>query len=150
MIAYRDLYDGISETAGLSFFSVKAQEYDIKINGIRIDKEKQSLQEKLKTENGEVFGNKLYEYIYAPILESKHKLLDAVTLGNISAKAAEDELKTKLIPMPDKEYDVCIQSDRADVKNDFLGIEHYCSHNADQSIHHITVNGDIIQINEIL
>ena len=76
------------------------QKYDLELNSISVVLEKKSLQAKLTEENGQIFGNKLYEYIYEPFLESKHKLLDAVILGNISKEKAEESLKTKLVPMP--------------------------------------------------
>jgi len=140
--AWRDIYNWLSETTGL--FEGKTQEYDLTLNTIKISTQRSSLQEKLKAEHGEEFGNKLYEYIHNPFLEAKHKALDAVTLGVLSQEEAESALKTKLVSMPDRGYDVCLQDEGK------AATEYYCSHKAYESIHHIAVSGNIIEVMEIL
>ena len=144
--AWKDASEWLSNNTGMAFFATKAQEYEVKLNTISIVMEKQSLQEGLKTENGEEFAGKVFEYIYEPFLKIKHDLLDAVTLKNITKEEAEEALKIKLFSIPSGGYDVCIQEDTT-IKE---ATEYYCSHKSDESVHHISVNGNIIEINEVL
>jgi len=145
--AWKDVAEWLADNTEVEFFSSKAQEYDLTLNAIKISTQRSSLQEKLKAENGEEFGNKLYEYIHNPFLEAKLKLLDAVTLGMLSQKEAEAALKTRLAAIPERGYDICLKDDTAGPNTETT---YYCSYQADQSVHRLSVSGGGLEVNEIL
>jgi hypothetical protein len=83
-----------------------SKKYEMKINNIKLGLEKAALKTKLD-EKGE-FGQKLYEYIYEPILEEKYALLNKVLQGSITEEEAE-LLKAKHIRVKsdDASYEHC-------------------------------------------
>ena len=75
-IAYKDLYNIF---AGSPFqqiydFASNAKLYEVRIKTISLEIEKAHVKQKLEAK--EEFGNKLYKYIYVPMLEEKYGLLE--------------------------------------------------------------------------
>ena len=109
--------------------------------------ESQVLQKTLIEKNG-AFGAKLYEHIYKPLMESKHKLLDEVIFAKTTKEEAENTLKDKLVSMPGLDrgqgYDVC----RLDNSGD--SVSYFCSDEANKAVDHVSVSGSGVTVLEVL
>jgi hypothetical protein len=110
-MAYRDLTQTLSESPlqQLYDFASTARGYEFQLNNITLAAEKKALKSKVVEEKGE-FGQKLYDYIYEPLLEEKYRLLNQVLQGVIS-KDETETLKAKYIKISSGEqsYEHCME-----------------------------------------
>jgi preprotein translocase subunit SecA len=139
--AYQDLAQAFAASSlqHVYDFKTKAQEYQLQLNNLMLTIEKSSVQKQLQAQ-GE-FGQKLYDYIYAPALDEKYDLLNRVAQGEVTAEEAENlkakEFELSFIDQPNKH---CRQFHSA---NDNIPGEHYyCFNQDEQTIEHIVVSGD--------
>jgi hypothetical protein len=166
-MAYRDLTQALSEfpLQQLYNFTTIAQGYELELNNIALTREKEVLKSKLVEEKGE-FGQKLYDYIYEPLLEEKYTLLNQVLQGIITQKEAE-ALKAKhiTITLENQSYEHCMEikdiinnNDNSSSINssasknmetsinsgkDTENREHYYCYNYEQKLlDHIMISGD--------
>jgi len=157
-IAYRDLAKTLSTSSlqQLYDFASTTKGYDDELNNIALAAEKEALKAKLVQEKGE-FGQKLYEYIYEPILEEKYVLLNKVLQGSITEEEAE-ALKAKHIRVKsdNASYEHCMEirdiGNGKSINNVESNIaEHYyCYSDEKEVLDHIVVGSNNIQIIEHL
>ena len=152
-IAYKNLMQILSESPlqQLYDFATIAKGYEIEVNNITLAAEKTALKTKLD-EKGK-FSQKLYEYIYEPILEEKYNLLNQVLQGSITQEEAE-ALKAKHIKIESENtnYEHCIEiRDIGNSSNDESDIAHYYCYNEEKEmLDYIVVGNTNIQIIEHL
>jgi len=155
--AYKDLSQTLSYLP-LQYvydFVDASKKYEMQINNIKLGLEKAAIKTQLEAQ-GE-FGQKLYDYIYEPLLEEKYSLLNQVLQGVI-AKDETETLKAKHITITSDEqsYEHCMEikdvlNDNSSIskskiyidKNNNAGIEHYYCYNNEQRVFdHILISGD--------
>ena len=133
---YKNLFESLSNSP-LQYtydFISKAKEYEIKLNNIKLEQEKTYIKERLE-EKGE-FGQKLYEYIYSPIIKEKYKLQNKIVQGILTGDEANN-LKAKYIQIMD--YDYCMEV--ISLKEDKFD-HYYCYNEEQQILDHIMIIGE--------
>jgi uncharacterized protein YehS (DUF1456 family) len=138
-IAYQNLVEALSTTFLQNF-------YDF----IQKAKECEKTAFKVKLEEKGEFGQKLYEYIYAPVLEEKYVLLNLVVNGELTEEQAKS-LKAKhvKISLESQIYQHCTEI--RNVENDRDAEQYYCYNEEQQILDHIAITGDgVIEIMERL
>jgi hypothetical protein len=149
-IAYKDLYE-VFANSPLQYtydFASNAKQYEIKANTIKLEMEKAQIKQHLEAK-GE-FGDKLYDYIYSPMLEEKYSLLNKIISGELTEEQAAT-LKAKHISMTigEQHYEHCME-----VKNDVMVItteEYYCYNENQQILDHIILGqeGAVLTIEKL-
>lgn len=139
-IAYKDLYEALANST-LQYtydFSSNAKKCEIKANNIKLEMEKTQI--KLQLDAKGEFGNKLYEYIHAPMLEEKYDLLNKVISGElIEDQAAAMKAKHISMTIGEQHYEHCME-----VKNYVTIItteQYYCYNEEQQILDHIAITG---------
>jgi len=141
-VAYRDLFKLISESLlqHIYDFDDSVRSYDIRINNLMAFFEKAVIKAQLE-EKGE-FGQKLYEYIYAPSIEEKYVLANKILQGELTEIEAEG-LKAKHITLTlgEQSYEHCVESNNSGNSN--KDVEHYyCYNDGAEVLDHITIRND--------
>lgn len=149
-MAHKDLFEILAKSPmqQMHDFVTDSKQYELKINTINLEIEKTQIKQQLEAK-GE-FGNKLYAYIYAPMLEEKYSLLIKVT----------EALKAKHIALTvDKQYyQHCIENKsfnniEIDKKPDQTQeVYYYCYNEEQQILDQILIgeNGKYVEIIERL
>ncbi len=131
VIAYKDVSEFLTNSPLQQIYNFAASHkyYEIKINDINLEIEKAQARQQLEIK-GE-FANKLYDYIYIPLLEEKYLLLNKVTNGELTKEQTE-ALKVKHVPVTIEEqsYEHCIGI----VKLKEAKADHYYCYNEEQQI----------------
>ncbi len=140
-MAYKNLYEALSNSPlqHTYDFASNTKQYEVKANSIKLEIEKTQIKQQLEAK-GE-FGNKLYDYIYAPTLEEKYSLLNKVIGGELTEEQAA-ALKAKHVSMTigEQHYEHCIE-----VKNDVIIVtaeEYYCYNENQQILDHVLVGSN--------
>ena len=110
MVAYKEICQTLSTILPESVynFANKAADYKTSINHAKMEVEKANLENFIDHEND--FTAKLKKYIYTPLIEKKHELLDQVAQGKITQEQAENyETKHFVIELEYRSYDHCIE-----------------------------------------
>lgn len=125
-MAYQSLAQTLSTTTLQNFydFSSKAKESEKSAHKIKLE------------EKGE-FGQKLYEYIYFPMIEEKYNLQDRIAQGILTVEET-NELKAKHIKTLD--YDHCMEV--VALKEDDQQDHYYCYNEKQEILDHIVIIGE--------
>ena len=138
--AYKNLYHILSNSSLQSIydFAFTYKKYALKLINIQLEKEKTGFKQ-LSEAKGE-FGEKLYDYIYAPMLEAKYDLLNKIIQGDLTATGAEAlEAKHLQLTMANQSYDHCMEiRDLKEEKSD----HYYCYNEEQQILDHIIIIGN--------
>jgi hypothetical protein len=147
--AYKGLLEALGETplGWLYDFSSNAKSYQIKINNLNLSNEKKILENKLKEEKGEL-GEKLYKYIYKPLIEEKYELQDKILHGEITEEKA-NILKAKQISITteDKTYDYCMEIKNLS-KSENSKEHYYCYDEKQEALDHIEIFDNVFEVLE--
>lgn len=130
-IAYKDASEFLTNSPlqQIYDFAASSKYYKIKINAISLEIEKDQIKQHLEIK-GE-FGNKLYDYIYIPMLEEKYTLLNKIINGELTKEQAEaSKAQHVSITIENQYYQHCIEI----VKLKDNEIEHYYCYNEEQQI----------------
>jgi hypothetical protein len=164
-IAYKDLAESLSNSPlqWIYDFEGMAKGYEVKLNELKLVGEKKVALEELKSTYGE-FGEKLYVYIYEPLIEEKYDLLNKVLAGDLTEEGAQ-ALKSKQISLSTDglSYEHCVEiKEQGKYQHDYgrysestgdenhanedEGETHYYCYNAEQQVlDHINID----QLNEV-
>ncbi len=138
--AYKNSFQALSETPlqKLYDFASLSVKYSNSINNVKHNMETENIKKFLSTK-GE-FGQKLYDYIYAPVIKEKYDLLNKIAQSTLTEEQA-DTLRTKhlTIELEGRSYDHCIEKDVSYKTKDF-----YCYNDEMQVIDHIVIGADNI------
>lgn len=137
---YRNLYHFLSDSSLQSVYDFTStyKKYALKLNNLQLKKDKTYFKH-LSEAKGE-FGKKLYDYVYAPMIESKYDLLNKIIQDDLTAEAA-DALKARhlQLTMANQNYDHCMEI--VELKEE--DSEHYYCYNEEQQIlDHIVIIGE--------
>ena len=82
--------------------------YEVQINNIKLGLEKAAIKTQLEAQ--EEFGQKLYDYIYGPMIEERYSLLNKVVLGQITQEAAGNlKAKHMKVTLENQSYEHCME-----------------------------------------
>jgi hypothetical protein len=138
--AYQYLTQTLSNTPLKLIYDFRSTSnaYEIKINKMIVDIEKEAAKVRLEKE-GE-FGQKLYNYIYSPIIEQKFDLLNKIRLGVVTKDEAKAlELKQIKLTSEYQNYDHCLEIGLDDAEE--RSNHYYCYSETKQILDHIVVTG---------
>jgi hypothetical protein len=151
LMDYRDLMQVLSQSQlqQVYDFATTYKGYEIEINNLALESERKVLKAKLNEKSE--FSQKLYDYIYKPVLEEKYTLLNELLLGNIIEKEIE-VLKAKHIKIADNNYQHCIEmrditddgisSNGKNGTNDRITEHYYCYNDGEEILDHIVISKD--------
>ena len=131
MAAYKELATALSSSVLQHLYDFRSlrKEYDIKIYNIVLNKEEEAIKARLD-EEGE-FGQKLYQYVYGPLIQEKKNLSFKILKGELSEEeAASLETKHAKISFGDQSYEHCMQIKA--ISNSYE--EHYYCHNHKKTV----------------
>jgi hypothetical protein len=151
-MAYRDLTQTLSESPlqQLYDFTKIAKGYEVQLNNLALAEEKEALKSKLVEEKGE-FGQKLYDYIYKPLLEEKYDLSNQLLLGDIKKEDTEN-LKAKhiAITLDNQSYNKHCMEIKGVVNNDESGDtdveQYYCYNTEKKLLEHVIIEDNHFEI----
>ena len=125
-LAHRNLAEILSTTPlqHVYDFLSKAKEYEKEIYKLQLE------------EKGE-FGQKLYEYIYFPIIEEKYEILNKLKQGVITEEESK-QIKSKNIQVI--HYDFC--KEVLELKKEEKTDHYYCYDEEQQTLDHIIIIGE--------
>ena len=136
--AYKDITQALlnSPFQQVYDFTSAMQEYVVKVNNINLSLEKEAIKSQLEMQ-GE-FGQKLYNYIYAPALEEKYDLLSKILQGILTEEQAEAYIK---ITLEEQIYEHCmeIKSIESNGNQEEFNKEYYCYNEDQQILDHIMI-----------
>ncbi len=131
VIAYKDISEFLANSPlqQTHNFTTKSKYYEVKINDISLEIEKTQIKQQLEIK-GE-FGQKLYDYVYTPMLEEKYDSLNKMIQGGFTEEQVE-ALKSKhvAITIEGQSYEHCMKIIK--LKED--KIDHYYCYNEEQQI----------------
>jgi hypothetical protein len=156
-IAYKDLTRLLSKSPlqNLYDFAADSKNYELQ----QMEHEMELTRIALLKEQGK-FGQKLYDYIYAPKVEERYYLSNQVSSGIITEAEAKT-LQARQHVMVNSNYTNCLEINYEKIENiksyshrktDITGnyFEHYyCYNNASKVLDHVTIAGDITAIEQL-
>jgi hypothetical protein len=156
-IAYKDLTKTLSNSAlqKLYDFAASSKKYELQQMGYELELTRVAL---LK-EQGE-FGQKLYDYVYAPKIEERYHLSNQVSLSIITEEEAK-ALVARQHVMVNSNYTHCLEINYEEIENiksyshrktdiDGAYLEHYyCYNNANKILDHVTIAGNTTTIEQL-
>ncbi len=140
--AYKDVFKFLSNSPVkyLYDFSSLAIKYEIDVNNFKLSKELEHA--KLRLDSREEFGQKLYEHIFAPVIQAQYDLLNKVAKGELTQEVADILMpKHLVIALEGRAYDHCVTKDSDNV--------YYCYNDNLKVIDKVVIGENTIDVDSL-